>query len=87
MVIEAGTYNGRYLIDGDDPTRIGDRLRDVGREVLQHLADTPGLDLIEIVVEVRAEAAEGFPATVRRTVNENARTLGFDMNEFRDIEL
>jgi len=78
--------------DGGDPKRFYGRatlepvrlLRDVGQiaeSVIAHL-DPPGESKVKITVEIEAEAVDGFPEDLRRTVSENARTLKFDTSEF-----
>ncbi|MGH8995213.1 MAG: AAA family ATPase, partial [Acidimicrobiales bacterium] len=47
----------------------------VVQEVVQHLADSAVT--VEVTVEITATSADGFEATVIRTVTENARTLHF----------
>ena len=39
---------------------------------------------VTISLEIEATADGGFPEDVRRSVDENARTLKFDAHEFED---
>jgi hypothetical protein len=64
-----------------DPNRVG---RDAGRiadEILSHLAALPGAKL-SVTMEIEAEAPEGAPEHVQRTVSENAGVLKFDSHGF-----
>jgi hypothetical protein len=76
----------------EDPTRFYGRvtlepvrlLRDVGQiaEALVSHLNGPAGSRVSITVEIQAEADDGFPEGVRRTVSENARTLRFETSEF-----
>ena len=39
---------------------------------------------VTITIEIKAKTDRGFPEDVQRTVDENARTLKFDVHEFED---
>ena len=78
--------------DGGEPTRFYGRatlepvrlLRDVGQiaeALIAHL-NRPDGSTVSITVEIQADAADGFPEDLRRTVSENARTLKFEISEF-----
>ncbi|MDA8312150.1 MAG: Swt1 family HEPN domain-containing protein [Actinomycetota bacterium] len=72
-------FYGRVTLE---PLRM---IRDVG-----DVADTIVTQLgrpdatVRITLEIEATASEGFPEDVRQTVDENARTLKFDIHEFED---
>jgi len=64
-----------------EPVRL---LRDVGQiaeALIAHLNRADG-SRVSITVEIQAEAEEGFPEDLRRTVSENTRTLKFETSEF-----
>ena len=64
-----------------EPVRL---LRDVGQiaeALIAHL-NRPDGSTGSITVEIEADAADGFPEDLRRTVSENARTLKFETSEF-----
>jgi predicted AAA+ superfamily ATPase/uncharacterized small protein (DUF1192 family) len=63
-----------------DPVRAGRDARDIADEVLAHFADR-GVN-VKVTLEIEAVSADGFEDEVRRTVTENARTLGFGHYEF-----
>ena len=60
-----------------DSERYGRDFNRVAQEILQHLAATPSTDM-EITLEIRAKASDGFDEAKVRVVSENARTLKFD---------
>jgi len=64
-----------------DPERLSRDADQVAREVLQHLAKLSGAK-VEARLELSAEAREGFPDDVVRTVTENANALKFQNAEF-----
>jgi hypothetical protein len=75
---EPHRFYGRVTLE---PVRM---LRDVGQiaeALITHL-NRPSGSSVKVTVEIEAEAEEGFPEDVRRTVGENARTLKFDSSEF-----
>jgi hypothetical protein len=66
-----------------DPERLN---RDFGRvvqEVISHLTGLFGTE-VEIIVEIVAKNAEGFPDPTVRNVTENARTLRFTDHDFEE---
>jgi hypothetical protein len=72
-------FYGRVSLE---PVRM---LRDLGEIADAIVAQLGRADAdIKITVEVEAQADEGFPDDVRRTVSENARTLKFESHEFED---
>ncbi|MBM7367767.1 DUF499 domain-containing protein [Gordonia hydrophobica] len=63
-----------------DPVLPAKGFSDIQKEVLNHLASAGGR--VEIRLEISAENPDGYSDTVRRTVSENATTLGFDGSGF-----
>jgi len=59
-----------------DTLRIGSRAGDIADEVLRHLANLKGASL-EVTLEIQARLPEGAPDDIRRTIEENCRTLKF----------
>jgi hypothetical protein len=72
-------FYGRVSLD---PVRMLRDLGDIADAIVSQLGRADAG--IKITVEVEAEADEGFPDEVRRTVSENARTLKFESSEFED---
>ncbi|MFN8205252.1 MAG: Swt1 family HEPN domain-containing protein [Solirubrobacteraceae bacterium] len=71
-------FYGRVTLE---PVRL---LRDVGQiseALIAHLNRLDGSN-VRITVEIEADASDGFPEDLRRTVSENARTLKFESSEF-----
>jgi hypothetical protein len=64
-----------------DPLRIGRDAARIAEEVVQHLTGLVGTD-VEVSLEIRCSAVDGFPENVVRTVTENCRTLKFDNQGF-----
>ena len=60
-----------------DPLRCNTQLGDIEDHVISKL----GAD-VELVLEVRSKSDEGFDESTRRTVSENARSLGAQSSEF-----
>ena len=60
-----------------DPVRC---IRQLG-EIADHVSSKLGDD-VELALEVRAKSEEGFDESTRRTVSENARSLGAQSSEF-----
>ncbi len=60
-----------------DPVRC---IKQLG-EIADHVSSKLGDD-VELVLEVRAKSEEGFDESTRRTVSENARSLGAQSSEF-----
>jgi len=77
----AGATKTRYYARTSlDPVRA---VRDLGQiitEVTEHLGAASG-GKVEFVIEVSA-TSDGYDEKTQRTVNENARALGFDSSEF-----
>jgi predicted AAA+ superfamily ATPase len=73
-------FFGVYRVN-PDPARRMKLLTELDREVLQHLAADPDVDLI-ISVEITAQHRTGFTEDKIRTVRENARALKFEQSEF-----
>ncbi|EGD53945.1 DUF499 domain-containing protein [Gordonia neofelifaecis] len=70
-------YFGSARLDADFPAR------DFGiiqQEILKHLSSTAGR--VEIRIEISADNPDGFDDSARRTVSENATTLGFEQSGF-----
>ena len=59
-----------------DPVRC---IKQLG-EIADHVSSKLGDD-VELVLEVRAKSEEGFDESTRRTVSENARSLGAQSSE------
>ena len=77
-VADPRRFYGRVTLE---PIRL---LRDVGQiaeALIAHLNRPDGSN-VRITVEIEADAREGFPEDLRRTVSENARTLKFESSEF-----
>ncbi|RMF84367.1 MAG: hypothetical protein D6739_06010, partial [Nitrospirae bacterium] len=66
-----------------DPLRAGLALGQIAEEVIQHFTRKPDTR-ITLTLEIAAESTQGFDDTTRRTVVENARTLGFSHAEFEE---
>jgi hypothetical protein len=64
-----------------DPARAGVEASRVAEEVLAHLIGLIGSD-VSVTLEIEAEASNGFPEKVVRTVTENGRTLKFTHQGF-----
>jgi hypothetical protein len=64
-------FHASAVLGSERPGRDFDR---IVQEVLTHLTGVVSAD-VEVVVEITATAAEGFPDAVVRTVSENAKTL------------
>lgn len=74
---EADRRNHFYAQFTLDPVRC---IKELG-EIAEHVAGKLGDD-VELVLEVRARSEEGFDDSTRRTVSENARSLGARSPEF-----
>ncbi len=66
-----------------DPVRLQRDFGNVAREVIAELTTLNDAE-IQVVVEIRAERTEGFPADTVRTIAENARVLGFEHSGFEE---
>jgi hypothetical protein len=75
-------FYGRVSLE---PVRMLRDLGDIADAVVKQLSLAEAS--VNITVEIEAVAAGGFPDDVRRTVDENARTLKFDVHEFEDGSL
>lgn len=53
------------------------------QEVIQHFSSDRGTD-VTISLEIEAVSSSGFKDTIRRTVQENCKTLSFDHAEFEE---
>ena len=71
-------YHGVARVNSE---RYGRDFTRISREVLQHLASMEGADL-DITVEIRAHAPDGFPEDKVRIILENASALKFDQSTF-----
>ena len=70
-------FYGRVSLD---PVRMLRDLGEIAEAVVAQLGRVDGV--ITVTVEIEADAPNGFPEDVRRTVSENARTLRFTTQEF-----
>jgi predicted AAA+ superfamily ATPase len=66
-----------------DPARLGRDTGKIAEEVVQHLSLLPGAK-VEVTLEISAEAPDGVPDNVVRTVTENCRTLRFRTHGFEE---
>jgi len=57
-----------------DPLKISSSASQIGDAIVQHLSGLLG-SKVRVTIEIEAEVPDGVPETVRRTVDENARTL------------
>lgn len=73
-------FFGSVQLDPDFPAR---GFSEIQQEVLRHLSSSRGR--VQIRLEISAENPDGYDDSVRRTVSENARTIGFDNSGF-DID-
>ena len=73
-------FHGSVAID---PSRLGRDAGKIAEEVLQHLSLLPG-SKVEVTLEISAEAPDGVPDNVVRTVTENCRTLRFRTHGFEE---
>ncbi len=64
-----------------EPVRLSRDVSQIAEALIAHLNRADG-SKVSITVEIQAEATEGFPEDLRRTVSENARTLKFETSEF-----
>ncbi|WFN94564.1 DUF499 domain-containing protein [Gordonia sp. LUNF6] len=72
-------YFGSAQLDSDFPAR---DFSTIQQEVLKHLSSAAGR--VEIRIEISAVDPDGFSDSVRRTVSENATTLGFEASGFEN---
>ena len=66
-----------------NPIRAARDAQQVIEEVVQHLTGLPGAN-VEVTIEIQANASDGVPEDVVRTVTENCRTLGFITQAFEE---
>ena len=66
-----------------NPIRVARDAQQVIEEVVQHLTGLPGAN-VEVTIEIQANASDGVPEDVVRTVTENCRTLGFITQAFEE---
>jgi len=55
----------------------------ISQEIIQHFSSKYGTE-INITLEIEAVSDEGFDESIRRTVQENCKTLGFTQAEFEE---
>ena len=72
-------FYGRVTLE---PLRMIRDVGDIADTIVNQLGRADAA--VTITVEIEATAGGGFPEDVRRTVDENARTLKFDTHEFED---
>lgn len=76
--------NTRYFgVFRVDPDRYARDLTRVSQEILQQLAAVDGA-VLNVSIEIQAQAPAGFPDDKLRIVSENARTLRFEQSSFED---
>ncbi len=66
-----------------DPVTASLDFSNIAQEVIQHFSSQMGTN-VSITLEISAENEDGFPDHIRRTVQENSRTLGFQNAEFEE---
>lgn len=66
-----------------DPLRLNRDFGKIADEIVTNLTGLVGAE-VTVTVEVQADASDGFPDHVVRTVSENARTLKFKAHGFED---
>jgi predicted AAA+ superfamily ATPase len=66
-----------------DPQRVSRDADQVAAEVVKHLVGLVGAD-VEVKIEISANAPDGVPDDVVRTVTENAKTLKFEQHGFEE---
>ena len=70
--------NTRFFMSAKlDTTRINSDVNKLVEEIISHLTTVDGCS-IEVSLEVNADAPEGMPSAIVRTVSENCRTLKVD---------
>jgi len=72
-------FYGRVTLE---PLRMIRDVGDIADTIVNQLGRADAT--VTITVEIEATAGGGFPEDLRRTVDENARTLKFDIHEFED---
>lgn len=66
-----------------DPHRVATGAGKIAEEVIQHLSAQLGSE-VEISLEIHADMPGGVSDQIRRTVEENCRTLGFKVFGFEE---
>ena len=66
-----------------DAMRVGRDAGKIAEEVIQHLSGLPN-SKVDVTLEIRAEAGDGVPENIVRTVTENCRTLKFTTHGFEE---
>ncbi len=73
-------FYGSVTLDG---TRVRREVRQIARQVIQHLTDLVGAN-VQVTLVIKATIPEGAPDDVVRTVTENCRTLKFTSQRFEE---
>jgi len=66
-----------------DPEQIATETGKLSAEILQHLVGVLGAS-VTVTLEIEAVVPDGIPEAVRRTVDENSRTLKFEQHGFEE---
>jgi predicted AAA+ superfamily ATPase len=66
-----------------DPQRVSRDADQIATEIVTHLVGLVGAD-VRVKIEIEAEAPDGVPDAVIRTVTENAKTLKFEQHGFAE---
>jgi hypothetical protein len=66
-----------------DPNRLGRDASRIAEEIVQHLTSLVGSN-VEVILEIKAEVADGVPEQAIRTVTENCRALKFKNHGFEN---
>jgi hypothetical protein len=66
-----------------DPIRASRDAQQIVDEVVQHLTSLPNAT-VEVTIDIRATASDGFPEGTVHTVTENCRTLKFTSQDFEE---
>jgi hypothetical protein len=77
---QAHRFHGSVSLD---PARLGRDAGKIAEEVIQHLSLLPGAR-VDVTLEISAEAPDGVPDNVVRTVTENCRALRFRAHGFEE---
>lgn len=73
-------YHGTKKLNID---RVGREANQVIDDVIKHLTEKYGVK-VQVTIEISAEFPEGVDETLRRTINENSKTLNFDQFGFEE---
>jgi uncharacterized protein len=76
----ARRYHGTVELD---PLRLSSSVNQIAEAVVQHLSGLLGAT-VRVTLEIEADIPDGVPDGVRRTVDENARTLRFINSGFEE---